>query len=103
MNIKEIDREYWYRFLRGREPQPDGENFFLIRVRLDTRDDILWDNGFNIAGNWNGCRTLLRQQIPIDRDVHIQILQGKKAREQFACDVAEERRYREQMKARPNN
>ena len=101
---QKINPEHWCLVLNGTLPRPTGENFFLFQVRLDTPTDVLWDDGFDVIGNWKSCCRTFNAKLLLetnrDRHVRLAVYQGDEARRQITRDLVEERRYRrEQMQA----
>jgi hypothetical protein len=87
------------------EPPP-GENFILARVEFDDPAEPCWNDGFDIMGTWKVISPALSQCLTSDpRAKHstIHVFQGDEARLALAQGIAEEARYQQQQRAKPNN
>jgi hypothetical protein len=104
---QKVTPEHWRRFLAGKLPRPQGEDFFLFQVHFDTPADPCWDDGFDIVGTWKNCCAIfnvnLLAQADHNRHVRLTVYQGEEARRQMLHDLAEERRYQQQRRTQPNN
>ena len=86
--------------------QPEGENFFLASVIIETPEDPCWNSGFDIVGSWQTVSRTLSHYLAYDeraRRSQIRIYQGDEARKFFQTAVREELRYQQQKRAQPNN
>jgi hypothetical protein len=92
-------------FAAALPPKPEGEDFFLIAVVIDSGDPC-WNDGFDIAGTWEHVDRTFSAYVAggaIRRKHTISIYQGDAARAKLVEGLKEEARYQAQMYAQPNN
>jgi len=93
-------------FAAALPPKPEGEDFFLVAVEIDTAEDALCNDGFNIIGTWEQVDQTFSRYMTgggIRRKHTVSIYQGDAAREKLLEGIKEEARYQAQRHAQPNN
>jgi hypothetical protein len=93
-------------FAAALPPKPDGEDFFLVAVVIDTPEDALWNDGFNIVGAWEQIDKTFSSYVAggaVRRKHTVSIYQGDAARAKLLEGLKKEARYQAQMHSQPNN
>lgn len=87
--------------------KPDGEDFFLVTVSIDTPGDPCWNEGFTIFGPWNSVMATLHSWLLTNPDkldhIFAELYQGEAAREKRLAILETEIRYQDKKRSRPNN
>jgi len=92
-------------FAAALPPRPEGEDFYLAAVVIESSDPC-WDDGFNIIGTWKQIDQTFSAYVAggaVRRKHTVCIYQGDAARAKLLEGLKEEVRYQTQMHVQPNN
>jgi len=91
--------------------KPEGEDFFIVAVRIENPSDPCWDDGFCLMGSWEIISRDLEKSIALTPKAlgyrrcrfALKLYQGQEAREYMSQMVKDELRYAAQKRGQPNN
>jgi hypothetical protein len=91
--------------------KPEGEDFFVVAVRIHNPKDPCWDDGFSLMGSWEIINRDLDTTIALTPKMigyrkcrlQLKLYQGEEARDYMNGVVKDELRYAEQKHAQRNN